>query len=97
MKYLYLYLSLSLLGCAAPQEVQRRYFWPLPPETPRIEFVASYWSSDDFPRTAKQKMLESVVGFEAARGFIKPWGIASDGEGKVYVVDTNIREVVVLI
>lgn len=57
--------------------------------------MASYWSSDDFPRTAKQKMLESVVGFEAARGFMKPWGIASDGEGKVYVVDTNIREVVV--
>lgn len=100
MKYLYLYLylslSLSLIGCAAaPQEVQRRYFWPPLPDTPRIEFVASYWSEDDFPRTARQKFMETVTGLEPAKGFEKPWGIACNGEGKVYIVDTNLRGVVV--
>ncbi|MBI5287163.1 MAG: 6-bladed beta-propeller [Deltaproteobacteria bacterium] len=102
MKYLYLYLylylslCLSLSGCAAgPQEVKRRYFWPPPPDEPRVEFIASYWSADDFPRTAKQKFLESVTGLEPARGFEKPWGIASNGEGKVYIVDTNLQAVVV--
>lgn len=57
--------------------------------------MASYWSADDFPRTSKRKMLESIAGFEPSSGFLKPWGIASDGEGKVYIVDTNIRGVIV--
>lgn len=92
----YTVLFLFTIGCAAaPQEVQRRYFWPPLPDTPRIEFVASYWSSDDFPKTARERFLESATGLEPARGFEKPWGIASNGEGKVYIVDTNLRAVVV--
>ncbi len=84
------------LGCApTAQVVQRRYFWPPLPDTPRIEYLASYWSADDFPYSAKKSFLEAVTGIEAARGFEKPWGIASNGEGKVYIVDTNLRNVVV--
>lgn len=91
-----LFLLLLTIGCAAaPQEVQRRYFWPPLPDIPRIEYVASYWSSDDFPTTARKRMLDAVTGPEPARGFEKPWGIASNGEGKVYIVDTNMRVVIV--
>jgi DNA-binding beta-propeller fold protein YncE len=86
--------ALILAGCAAPmEEARRRYFWPLPPDEPRIEFVASYWSADDFPRTARQKFLEATVGLELPPGFNKPWGIASDSRGKVYIVDTNLKAV----
>lgn len=99
MKKAHLTITIVLLlsaGCATtPPEVQRRYLWPPPPETPRIEFVASYWSADDFPTTARRRLLESTTGVEAARGFEKPWGIASNGEGKVYIVDTNQQAVVV--
>lgn len=92
----YTILLLLTIGCAsAPQEVTRRYFWPPLPDTPRIEFVASYWSADDFPRTARQQFLETVTGVEPSKGFEKPWGIASNGEGKVYIVDTNISGVMV--
>lgn len=99
MRYLYLclYLSLclSLSGCAAPQEVKQRYFWPPPPDEPRIEFIASYWSERDFPRARKRVLMEAVAGAEAVEGFKKPWGIASNGEGKVYIVDTNRPAVVI--
>lgn len=89
-------LSIMTTGCASTEQVhQRRYFWPPLPDTPRVEFVASYWSEDDFPRTVKQNILEAVTGLEPARGFEKPWGIASNGEGNVYVVDTNMKEVVI--
>lgn len=91
--------SISLLvslGCSTPEPlVERRYFWPPLPDEPRIEFVASYWSADDFPQTSGHRFLEATVGLKASRGFNKPWGIASDGEGKVYIVDTNLSEVVV--
>lgn len=91
----FLFVAVFITGCAAaPQAPQRRYFWPPPPDTPRIEFVASYWSADNFPRTAKQRFMESVTGLEPGKGFDKPWGIASNGEGKVYIVDTNLRSVV---
>lgn len=92
---LLLFSLLSISCAAAPQEVQRRYFWPALPDTPKIEFVASYWSADDFPQTKRQQLIESVTGSESAPGFNKPWGIASDGEGKVYIVDTNLRSVLV--
>lgn len=83
-------------GCATTEQVhQRRYFWPPLPDTPKIEFLASYWSADDFPRTVRQNFLETVTGLEPAKGFDKPWGIASNGDGKVYVVDTNMREVLI--
>lgn len=79
-----------LTGCAAPQkQVQRRYFWPPLPEEPKIEWIARYASQHDFPKTASQQFMESLVGADAPRKFSNPWGIASDGEGKIYVADTT--------
>lgn len=91
-----LIIILFLSGCAAPQQkAQRRYFWPPLPEEPKVEWLASYSSQHDFPKTPSQKFRESVVGADAPRGFNNPWGIASDGEGKVYVVDVTDAAVVV--
>lgn len=87
---------LLTVGCATTEQVQeRRYFWPPLPDTPRIEFIASYWSEDDFPKIGMQKFLETVTGLKPAKGLDKPWGIVSNAEGKVYIVDTNIREVLI--
>lgn len=89
------FFLILLFGCASPPEVKRRYFWPPPPETPKIEFVASYWSEDDFPMTTKKKLLDLTTGVDRAPGFDKPWGIASNGEGKIYITDTNLGAVVI--
>lgn len=81
-----------VFGCApAAEQVKRRYFWPPLPDTPKIEFVAAYWSEADVLEKGRGKVLESIVGAEAVQGFNRPWGIVSDGEGKVYITDVNLR------
>lgn len=92
-----------ITGCTATntktrqqQLAERRYFWPPLPDTPRIEFITSYKNTDDFPKTGKQVFLESLVGATEVRGFTKPWGLVSDGEGKIYVADVSDSQVTVL-
>lgn len=83
-----------LTGCAAPQQqVKRRYFWPPPPDIPKIEFIAAYMGQQDLPKSASQRFTESLVGETTSAKLDRPWGIASDGEGKVYVASTSAAEV----
>lgn len=82
-------------GCAAPQVKARRYFFPPLPDTPRVEYLAVYASQHSFPKTAAQAFKESLTGQDEPRFFDKPWGIASDGKGKVYVADTALAQVMV--
>jgi len=92
----FLVLSFLAAGCAAPQqEVRNRYFWPPAPDQPRIEFLSAYMSEHDLPKTPFQLWLESVAGRDTKIGFRRPWGIASDGEGRVYVANTGRAEVVI--
>lgn len=78
-----------LIGCAAaPQQVKRRYFWPPAPEAPKVEFLKAYWGEADFPKTGWQKFMDSLVGSESVL-LDRPWGVTSDGEGKIYVTDIN--------
>lgn len=87
---------LLIAGCAVtPQEVRNRYFWPPLPGQPRIEFLSAYMSENDLPKTAGKVLLESVAGRETKIMFRKPWGIAADGEGKVYIANSGNSEVVI--
>lgn len=92
------FASLALLiGCAGPQQEvkKRRYFWPPLPDIPKLEWIGAYSGQNDFPKTPAQKFKESIVGETDSRPFQKPWGVVSDGEGKVYVTDTQAAAVVV--
>lgn len=90
-----LIFTLFLSGCAAPQaQVKRRYFWPPLPDTPKIEFITSYMGQQDLPKTPSQRFMESIVGATSSAKLDRPWGIVSDGKGKVYVANTNAVEVV---
>lgn len=80
--------SILFSGCAGKQQVKRRYLWPPLPDTPRIEWIASYSSQLDFPKSGTEAFLEAVSGSEAD-SLKKPWGVASDGNGKFYVADTQ--------
>lgn len=86
-----LVLFALLAGCATPQQqqkVSRRYFWPPPPEVPRVEFLKAYWGGGDFPKTGWQAFIDSLIGAENI-SLDRPWGVTSDGEGKIYVTDLN--------
>lgn len=94
MRLLPICVLLSILyGCSTPEVTGKRYFWPPPPNTPKIEFVHIYANNLDFPR--KSGLLEKVTGTEEVRSFKKPVGIASDGKGLVYVTDPNQASVIV--
>lgn len=86
-----------LSGCAGPdkQAKKQRYFWPPLPDQPRIEWINKYSNEHDFPKTSFQLFIESIVGRDQGKGFVKPWGVASDGEGVFYVTDTPAGSVVV--
>ncbi len=84
-----------LFGCAAQQgEVKRRFFWPPLPDQPKVEFIASYRTNLDLPKSAGQALLERISGATDVRGFEKPWGIAARGKDRIYIVDTINGQVI---
>lgn len=90
-----LFLSAVLFvcaGCVSGPQVRERYFWPPPPDTPRIEWLGAYQGAADLK---SQGFMELVVGAEDAVVLAKPVFITSDGNGKVYVSDFTLKTVVV--
>jgi DNA-binding beta-propeller fold protein YncE len=86
-------LSLLVSGCAAKVEELPRILWPPPPEQPRIEFIGTYSSNADFPKTSWEKTTEKIVGNEGGYAFKTPFGVAADGKGMVYVSDIHHHNV----
>ncbi|RNC72760.1 MAG: 6-bladed beta-propeller [Desulfuromonadales bacterium] len=85
-------------GCAGPQKMvheQRRFFWPPLPERPRIEWVKSYYSQLDFPKTGMRQFMAGIAGDEEPISFMKPLDIKSNGKGKIYVSDAGVQGVFV--
>lgn len=85
-------LALLLSGCAPPK--RPRVLWPVSPDTPRIEWLGTYASQDEFPKTGLQSFFEGLLGKPELAVFQSPFGIVSDGQGIVYVadnIDHNLR------
>lgn len=88
-----LLLALFSGGCAAPPE-RPRVLFPPPPDEPRMEFVGTYASQNDFPKTGWEAFRDKYIGSPPPARFSGPMGIVSDGAGTVYVsdiFDRNIR------
>lgn len=86
-------LALFLAGCAAPQHVKERYFWPPAPDAPRIEFLGAYQSESNLKPSAG--IWEAVVGEAESYSLEVPTFIASNGKGMVYVSDLTAGTVLV--
>lgn len=94
------YLALSALviavsGCAETLPAGSRYFWPRPPDQPRIKWLGAYASQLDLPATAGRKFKNVVVGEDAPITFVSPMDIKSDGAGRVFVADPGAAAVFV--
>ena len=88
--------ALLLSGCATEMpRTQRRYVWPRPPDPPKIEWIKSYYSQNDFPKSGSKSAMESLFGEETPILFEKPIDIKSNGRGRVYVTDIVLNAVVV--
>lgn len=99
--FLYLTIALGLLtGCvAAPTKTDKaaepaNLVWPLPPEQPRIRFVAEYRGETDFKR---DDLKSSLFGEE--RGgikLLKPHSVAASADGQIiYVTDPQLQAIIV--
>jgi sugar lactone lactonase YvrE len=88
--FLFLLLA-SLAGCAVP--TRPVVYWPAPPNEPRLQWINTVSSQDDFDKTSGQVFIENLSGKPPFDFFKKTSGIASDGKGKVYVADIDMGNV----
>jgi DNA-binding beta-propeller fold protein YncE len=69
-------------------------FWPNPPEVKRIEFVKAVSKPEDLNiRPGILKRVFNYIMGKAEASMVSPYGIATDSEGRLYVVDTSLRRV----
>ena len=72
--------------------------WPGPPQRPRIRFVDVIQSADDITGKRKPSFVERMSGKSPQREQLrlrKPYGVAVDQAGKIYVADPEQRGVLV--
>lgn len=90
----------GLYGCASEPPKKRDYsglVWPVPPEQPRIRFVAEYHGQSDLA-DERGGFKEALLGEEDVGGLAlkKPYGVTASADGKmIYVTDPQLHAVVV--
>ncbi len=93
----------------APRDLSRtpvQTVWPPPPEEARVHYLAVYAGSDDVGAAKKSRTLslkETLLGKDRVsgrqqnpNGFVKPFGVAVDGYGRIIVADTAQASIVVI-
>lgn len=83
-------------GCVTAEKVEEglkaenEIYWPKPPDVPRIRYVKSVAGPEDLgiKKGFFRKLVEFFTGREE-EGFARPYGVAVDGAGRIYVSDTG--------
>ncbi|MEW6715413.1 MAG: 6-bladed beta-propeller [Nitrospirota bacterium] len=77
---------------------REKLVWPPPPYEPKIEFIKDISKHDDIggPKGFFEKTWEAIAGKEEEDLIIKPFGIATDGKGRLFVTDTASSSVNIL-
>ena len=73
--------------------------WPLPPEQPRIKWLASYRGEIDFDKKKESKFKALLLGPDVPKPMqvlVKPYGVAVSKDGVLYITDTVQRKVFVI-
>ncbi|MFQ5633580.1 MAG: hypothetical protein ACE5I1_32855, partial [bacterium] len=100
-KFCLLVFFLGIVACSGTRRNTagdiEDYVWPLPPEQPRIKFVKSIHSEMDVgrKRSFAQRIFETIFGRVTLRALKKPLAVHTDRRGRVLVVDTGWRKVLV--
>ena len=90
-------ICLAISGCAEHAHVsgvRPDIFWPNPPEVKRIEFVKVVSKPEDMNiRPGILKRLVNYIVGRAPASIVAPYGIATDSQDRLYVVDTFLKRV----
>jgi DNA-binding beta-propeller fold protein YncE len=75
--------------------------WPLPPDPPRVRWLAEYrdMAKVKTPIAKKSRWLDKLTGTKTVEEKLelrKPYGIATDSKGRIYAADTQLRTVFVI-
>ena len=88
---------IGMAGCHKSPEPMRPdsdIFWPNPPEVKRIQFLHAVSTPADI--NIRDGMIQQVVNYiigSPAPRIVSPYGMASDDQGRLYVVDTFQKQV----
>lgn len=86
-----------LAGCSAQKVTQaERYFWPQPPDEPRIEWLKAYSSQLDIEKNATQRFWAAIAGDDAPRALVKPVEVKSLPELNKFIV-SDIGKMAVIV
>ncbi len=90
----------ALVGCSQPKGVlfeplESPLYWPQPPAEARIEYVGSLSTDKDLKpaKSFTKSFTESIFGKGSDQGMLTPYGVCSDGNGRVFVCDSNAQAV----
>ena len=90
-------ICMVLSGCAGHADlsgIRPDIFWPKPPEIKRIEFVKAVSKPVDLNiRPGVLKRLVNYMVGKAPASIVSSYGIATDAEGRLYVVDTVLKRI----
>lgn len=90
-KYFFIFLLFFIAGCAtvpkSAQHKQKPIFFPPEPDEPRLQFLASFSSSDDFEASASAFRKFIVGEANSSKPIVKPYGLTVYNN-KIYVCDT---------
>ncbi|HAD04442.1 MAG: hypothetical protein A2091_03415 [Desulfuromonadales bacterium GWD2_61_12] len=72
--------------------------WPSPPDPPRLRYLRSLSGAADFAEKGKSGRFFRWLTGEADRGvpLVSPYGVAADGQGRVWVADMGVAAVHVI-
>lgn len=86
---------LFFLTTACAPVAKDRFFWPLPPEQPRIEFIGVY-NNESHMLTGNFDSMSYAFTGGSGKSLRQPIAVAADGHGKVYVSESVKNTVKVL-
>jgi DNA-binding beta-propeller fold protein YncE len=93
--HIVLLLNLTLLvGCAGGPEKIETVFYPMPPETPRIQFLTSISKEKDLGRSSRFR--EYLIGKEdAGKRLARPYALAHE-KAKIYIADKTAKKILIV-
>ena len=86
----------ALSGCSSKLPPSAKVYWPPPPSEAKLEWITTYSSEDNFEKSDRQRAAEKFLGKPDFNYFSKPLGVASRGDGVVYVSDLDAGEIRVI-
>lgn len=93
--FLLLIFSLLLSACAPQVQSEKRFFWPIGSQQPKIEYLKFFATDQDVIRP-EGAMAQAILGVEPAVPiFSSPRGIDVHASGKFMVADLGRRQIII--